>query len=180
MGTRKLAPPDRAPIEALLRSDSTFTQEEVSVALEVVDSAIACPDKDYSGIVFDHEEQVAGYICYGRTPMTESTYDLYWVATHAAARGKGIATSLVREMEAELRERGARTVRIETSELESYGAARSFYERMGYAEVGRIADFYKIGDALVTFAKRIDVAASRAKPVRRRAAARRRAPLRAV
>jgi len=83
-------------------------------------------------------------------------------------------------MEAELRERGARLVRIETSQLESYGAARSFYERMGYGEVGRIPDFYRAGDALITFAKRIDEAGMRAKPVRRRAAARRRLPLRAV
>src|SRR5262245_38158481 len=102
MGIRKLAPPDRPQIEALLGSDSTFNQEEVSVALEVIDAAIASPEKDYLAMVFELEDKVAGYVCYGKTPMTEATYDLYWVATHAAARGKGIATRLVAAMEAEL------------------------------------------------------------------------------
>jgi ribosomal protein S18 acetylase RimI-like enzyme len=170
MRCRKLEPPDRAAIEALLRSDGTFNGEEISVALELVDSAIAHPGRDYLALVMESEAGVVGYVCYGRTPMTEGTFDLYWVATHALARGKGVATQLVKTMESEIRSHGARIVRIETSQLESYGAARSFYERLGYEEVGRIRDFYKAGDDLITFAKRVDVALVQPVPERRRAA----------
>jgi ribosomal protein S18 acetylase RimI-like enzyme len=87
--------------------------------------------------------------------MTLGTYDLYWIATHRDARGRGVATRLVAAMEEELRRQGARIVRIETSQMEAYGAARAFYARIGYDEVGRIRDFYRPGDDLVTLAKKL-------------------------
>ena len=170
MRIRKLAPPDRGPLAALLRSDETFNGEEVAIALELIDSAIVHPGRDYLAMVCeamrDGDPPVLGYVCYGRTPMTEGTFDLYWVATHAGARGRGVASRLVAVMEAQLRDEGARLVRIETSQLEAYGAARSFYLRLGYVEVGRIPDFYRAGDDLITFAKRIDVPAELAVPQR--------------
>jgi ribosomal protein S18 acetylase RimI-like enzyme len=87
--------------------------------------------------------------------MTDSSYDLYWIVAHSAARGKGVAGALIGAMEADLAGRNATGIRIETSQLESYGAARRVYDRHEYAEVGRIPDFYREGDALVTFYKRL-------------------------
>ena len=168
MPIRKLAPPDRGPLEALLRADDTFNADEIAVALELIDSAIQHPERDYHVLVCEGlgDVPIAGYVCFGPTPMTEGTWDLYWVATHRLARGRGVATRLVAEMEDLLHRRGARLVRIETSQLESYGAARNFYERLGYREVGRIPDFYRPGDDLVTFARRIDLALERGEPLR--------------
>src|SRR5262249_53355604 len=100
-----------------------------------------------------------GYVCYGPTPMTDGTFDLYWIATRAAFRGRGVGTRLILAMEAEVRARGGRLVRLETSLLGEYDAARSVYARLSYAEVGRIRDFYRIGDDLITLAKRLDVPA---------------------
>src|SRR5947207_40742 len=40
---RKLAPPDREDIEELLRTGGTFNEVEVTVAMEVVDAALAAP-----------------------------------------------------------------------------------------------------------------------------------------
>jgi hypothetical protein len=51
MRIRRLAPPDRQLIVDLLGSDSTFTGEELAVALELVDSAAARPDGDYRALV---------------------------------------------------------------------------------------------------------------------------------
>jgi ribosomal protein S18 acetylase RimI-like enzyme len=70
-----------------------------------------------------------------------------------------VGTALVRAMERELAGLGARIVRIETSQLDEYEAARSFYARLGYREVGRIRDFYRRGDDLVTLARRLDASA---------------------
>ena len=125
---RALTPADRAPLEAVLRSDDTFV---------------------------DDEDRVLGYICYGPTPMTDNSYDLYWIVCHAEARGKGVAGALIAAMEKEVASRGASGIRIETSHLESYGSARRVYDRHEYVEVGRIEDFYREGDALVTFYKRL-------------------------
>jgi ribosomal protein S18 acetylase RimI-like enzyme len=169
MRIRRLARPDRHSIEDLIRSDDTFNQEEVAVALELVDSACEHPGRDYNVLVCEDGDRILGYVCFGPTPMTIGTWDLYWIATHRAARGRGVATRLVDAMQAELQVLGARIVRLETSQLESYGAARSFYARLGFVEVGRIADFYRQGDDLVTLAKRLDVPAEAALPLPRRA-----------
>lgn len=154
---RAIADTDRDALEAALRSDETFRPDEIAVALELIDAAIAGSD-DYWVRVAIHPNvncAIAGYICYGPTPMTESTYDLYWIVTHVAARGRGIAGVLIEHMEAELRERGAGGIRVETSQLESYGAARKLYARRGYPEASRLVDFYKPGDDLITYYKRL-------------------------
>ena len=96
---------------------------------------------------------VAGYICFGRTPMTEATWDLYWVVTHAEARGRGIAGSLIRAMERELVRRRANAIRVETSQKESHEAARRLYDRLGYPEHARVPDFYREGDDLIVYYK---------------------------
>jgi ribosomal protein S18 acetylase RimI-like enzyme len=166
MRIRRLTPPDRGDLERLLIESGTFNDEEIRVALEVIDAAIAEPGKDYHVLVAANDAgRVLSYICFGPTPMTEAAFDLYWVATHPDARGQGLASRLMQQMEGELCSGGrSPTVRIETSQLESYGAARVFYERAGYAEVGRIADFYKAGDDLVIFAKRLEPLVRQAEP----------------
>jgi ribosomal protein S18 acetylase RimI-like enzyme len=173
MRIRRPERPDRQSIEELIRSDDTFTEAEVAVALELVDSACDHPGRDYNLLVCEEVRedgaQILGYVCFGPTPMTIGTWDLYWIATHRTARGRGVATRLVDAMQAELQVAGARIVRLETSQLESYGAARSFYARLGFVEVGRIPDFYRQGDDLVTLAKRLDVPAEVALPLPRRA-----------
>ena len=66
-----------------------------------------------------------------------------------------MARALVARMEAELRAIGARLVRVETSRLDGYGAARAFYERLDYPVAAVIPDFYKPGDDLLVICKRL-------------------------
>lgn len=154
---RAIAAADRDGLVALLAADGTFTDDEITVALELIDDAIAGSD-DYWAYVATHPDvdvPVAGYICYGPTPMTQSTYDLYWIVSHPAARGRGVAGTLVQHMETDLRGRGATGIRVETSQTEGYGAARRFYDKHGYPEASRLVDFYKPGDDLITYYKRL-------------------------
>jgi ribosomal protein S18 acetylase RimI-like enzyme len=153
---------ERELLEAALRSDQTFLEEEIAVALELIDSALEprdhdpeqALDRDYTVLVADLLGfPVAGYICFGRTPMTEATWDLYWVVTHAEARGRGVARALIRAMERELVRRGARAIRVETSQKESHEAARRLYDRLGYPEQARFPDFYRVGDDLIVYYK---------------------------
>jgi ribosomal protein S18 acetylase RimI-like enzyme len=160
MDIRPVAAADRRGLEAVLRSDATFRADEIAVALELVDAAIGRTD-DYCVLVATLPGQpglsgdVAGYVCYGPTPMTASTYDLYWIVTHRTARGLGVAGALLAEMERALVRCGATAVRVETSQQESHGAARRLYARHGYPEVARLDDFYAPGDALVLYYKRL-------------------------
>src|SRR5262249_24478830 len=103
---RELRAADRAPIAALLRATPAFTEEEVGVALELVDVALAKtgerPD-DYRFFVAESAAReaagtdgarVAGYVCWGLTPMSDGVFDVYWIAVEPAAQGLGIGMRL--------------------------------------------------------------------------------------
>lgn len=103
----------------------------------------------------DRDGTLVGYICYGPTPMTEDTFDLYWIASAPEVRGQGVGAALVSAMEGDLRRRNGRLIRVETSATEAYGPTRGFYASMKYGEEARIRDFYKVGDDLIILTKRL-------------------------
>ena len=156
MEVRPLEPKDREPLAALIRRIETFSPEEVQVAIELVDLALQPNNPDYTIVVAEREAgRIIGYVCYGPTPMTEGTYDLYWIASDPTVRGQGIGASLISGMEADLRRQKARIIRVETSATEAYGPTRGFYASMKYNEEARIRDFYKVGDDLIILTKRV-------------------------
>ncbi|HEY0714231.1 MAG TPA: GNAT family N-acetyltransferase [Polyangia bacterium] len=106
-------------------------------------------------ILVDEADRPCAYACFGHTPMTTATFDLYWLVTAAVHRGKGLGARLLREIEGELAGRKAVTIRVETSSLEGQGGALRFYERCDYRVAGRIPDFYRPGDDLITLTKRL-------------------------
>jgi ribosomal protein S18 acetylase RimI-like enzyme len=152
---RDIRPGDRPALEAVLRSDTTFTDDEVAVALELIDEGRGGDSPDYWFHIADAGGDIAGYICFGPTPMTESTYDLYWIVCHTGYRGQGVARRLIEAMEASLGERGGTAVRVETGTKESHEAARRLYARLGYPEAARFEDFYSPGDDLLVYYKRL-------------------------
>ena len=155
MDIRPLEGKDRESLASLIRRIETFSPEEVEVAIELVDLALQPNNRDYTILVADRDGTLVGYICYGPTPMTEGTYDLYWIASDPTVRGQGVGASLISGMEADLRRQQARLVRVETSATEAYGPTRGFYASMKYTEEARIRDFYKVGDDLIILTKRV-------------------------
>jgi ribosomal protein S18 acetylase RimI-like enzyme len=155
MDIRPIAGRDREPLAALIRRIETFSPQEVEVAIELVDITLTAGSKDYSILVADRGGQLVGYVCYGPTPMTEDTYDLYWIASAPEVRGQGVGAALVSGMEGDLRRRKGRLIRVETSATEAYGPTRGFYASMKYGEEARIRDFYKTGDDLIILTKRL-------------------------
>ncbi len=149
---RKAQPSDRAALEELVAGDELFTAEEARVALELIDDALA-ERGEYFLLVASASGRLLGYVCYGDTPMTEHTWDLFWLVTHRDVRGRGVARALVTCMERDIRERGGRLIRVETSNL--YHAAAAFYARLGYPVATRVRDFYRAGDDLLLFIKHL-------------------------
>lgn len=129
----------------------------MACALELLEAVLVPPEGNtYEALVgFDENAQAVCYACFGATPMTDATFDVYWMVTASHLRGQGLGARLLAEVEAQVAGRGARSIRIETSSLEGQGGAKRFYERQGYRVVGLIADFYRPGDDLVTLAKRL-------------------------
>ena len=151
-----IEPAHRASIERMLRETGFFRDAEICVALDVIDAFFQHPDRDYSAVgAFTPGGDLIGYVCYGPTPCTNGTFDLYWIAVGRAAQRTGVGTLLLKEMERRLATMDARLVLIETSSQPLYAPTRAFYERRGYREVARVPGFYDDGDDRVIFAKRI-------------------------
>jgi ribosomal protein S18 acetylase RimI-like enzyme len=153
---RELRAEDRAPIGAILRATGVFYDEEVKVALELIDLALARPDQaDYIFMCAEAGGRFAGYACYGPIPMTDRSYDLYWIAVDTALHRSGVGRTLVAGMETDLKERGARKIFVDTSGREAYLPTRRFYEGIGYTVAARLQGFYRAGDDKVVYAKEI-------------------------
>jgi ribosomal protein S18 acetylase RimI-like enzyme len=151
---RELLAADRDPIEAILKATGVFFDDEVAVALELFDHALKrAGQTDYIFLCADLSGRFAGYACYGPVPMTDRTFDLYWIAVDPALHGRGVGRALLDAMEADLRRRGARKVFIETGGREVYLPTRRFYEATGYKVAGRLPGFYREGDDKVVFMK---------------------------
>jgi ribosomal protein S18 acetylase RimI-like enzyme len=151
---RQLAAADRTAVVELVRAEPLFSPEEQDVAVEVLDSYLTDPGKDYHALgAFTHGGVLLGYSCYGPTPCTSGTWDLYWIAVSGMAQGRGIGTLLMEEMERRLVDLNARLVLIETSSRLDYAPTRAFYERRGYEVAARVKDFYAPGDDRVIFAR---------------------------
>ncbi len=154
---RKLIPEDRAAIARIVGAVGNFNRDEIDCALELVDIYLNHRDqRDYNLVVSENQQgEVSGYACWGPTPLTRGTYDLYWIATHPEAQGKGVGAGLMAYVEDRVREQEGRLLILETSSKESYGKTVDFYQRLGYQEASRITDFYDVGDDKLVFVKRL-------------------------
>jgi ribosomal protein S18 acetylase RimI-like enzyme len=162
-----LHPGHRASVRSLLEATSVFSPDEIDVALELFDEvhgrkgagpaslcrpersegpALAIESPDYEFIGAFENDELLGYACFGPTPSTDGTWDLYWLAVHPAAQRRGAGRSLVRWVETELAARGARLLVVETSSRAEYSHTRAFYAGAGYVEAGRVRDFYAPAD----------------------------------
>ena len=156
---RPMGPGDRAAVERIVSEVAVFSAGEVETALELMDEWLEDGEgSGYFTYVLEETEPpaVRGYVCFGPTPLTESTWDLYWVAVDPAAQGRGYGQMLLGLAESEVRRQGGRLLLIETASQEAYGATVRFYERAGYELVSRIRDFYRPGDDKLTFAKTLN------------------------
>ncbi len=151
---RRLVPQDKSSIIKILEDTPAFIPEEVQVAAELIDCYLEDAEGcGYFYYVAEQEGKVAGYICYGPTPLTKGTWDVYWLATAPGLRGQGIGSSLLEMAERDIRSSGGRLILIETSSNPNYEAARKFYLGHSYLQVSTIPDFYSPGDNKITFWK---------------------------
>jgi GNAT superfamily N-acetyltransferase len=152
---RPLTREDRGTVLDIIQTTAMFTSEEVELARELIDIYLDQPEqKDYLIVVVEAGDgRVVGYLAYGPTPITDGTYDLYWMAVRSGEQGRGYGRELVAWLEETLRKVGGRMILIETSSQAKYEKTRRFYLGLGYLEVSRIPDFYRKGDDLITYAK---------------------------
>jgi ribosomal protein S18 acetylase RimI-like enzyme len=149
-----LAPEHVEPIRRILRATAAFNDEEMRVAVELLEHSLRDPEGDYQVQVLLAGGEVIGYTCFGKAPFTGAAFDLYWIAVDPSWHGTGAARKLMTEAEGNIRGRGGTLVLVETASKESYARTRRFYESLGYRETARIRDYYRIGDDKIIYEKR--------------------------
>ena len=115
--------------------------------MEVIDSYLNDSlNSSYHILVAEVDSTVTGYICYGPTPLTEATWDIYWEAVAREKQDLGIGSALMESAEKEIVRSQGKLAIIETSSTPAYEKTRHFHLSHGYEIVARIPDFYSPGD----------------------------------
>lgn len=150
-------PSDARRVRELVAATGFFHADEVAVAEELVAERLR--QGEASGYLFlladDAAGNLAGYACYGPTPCTASSYDLYWIAVAPAQQKCGLGRELARRVEAAIHARGGTRIYAETSSRPQYASTRAFYLRLGYQLASLLDDFYAPGDGKATYVKTV-------------------------
>jgi len=147
---------DRKAVRALAAATGFFSDDEVAVAVELVEARLAQGlASGYRFLFADGDDGLDGYVCYGPIALTRSSFDLYWIAVRPDAQRTGLGRRLMDAAEAQARELGATAMYVETSSRPQYAPTRTFYRRLGYRPAAELPDFYGPGDGQVIFEKRL-------------------------
>jgi ribosomal protein S18 acetylase RimI-like enzyme len=147
---------DKPHVIEILRDTPEFKPFEVVVAEELIDCYLNDPSSSgYHILVAEVDSTVTGYICYGPTPLTEGTWDIYWLAVAQEKQRQGIGSALMKSAEKDIVRAQGRLAIIETSSTPGYEKTRRFHLSQGYEIVARIPDFYTPGDDKLILQKRL-------------------------
>lgn len=147
---------ERDEIMAIVTAASVFDDTEIATVEELLDEYFDDPDESgYHCLSYRDGLRSLGFALWGSRDLSEKGYDLFWLATHPDAQRQGVARTLLSEVEANIHERGGYWLLIETSTSAQYSAARRFYESCGYQPAVDLPDFYRDGEGLVIYTKRV-------------------------
>lgn len=146
---------DKEDIKNLLISTGFFHGYEIDVAVEIVEITLEKGEEaaGYQFIIAENNDEMLGFTCFGKTPCTEASFDLYWIAVHKSVMNKGIGGILLGKCEDRVKNLKGNNIWIETSSRDIYLPTRKFYEKKGYSIEAELKDFYAPSDNKFIFKK---------------------------
>lgn len=145
---------DVKAIRNMVASSGVFSAEEIDVAEELAQDAATLGDKShYRFILAAGDRGIAGYTCFGRIPLTDERYDLYWIVTDKRFQQQGIAAALMQRTESAIKSLGGKAIYAETSSRAIYAPAQRFYMKSGFELAATVRDFYHDGDDKLLYCK---------------------------
>lgn len=148
---------DVGAIVEILRSTSFFYQHEIDVAVELAEENLKKGEaaSGYIFLIAEKAGKTVAFACYGKTPCTADSFDLYWIAVHHDLQGAGLGKRMMKMAEEAIRDLGGKKIWIETSSRPLYESTRAFYLKSGCGLVAELPDFYGPGDNKCIFLKRL-------------------------
>lgn len=98
-------------------------------------------------------QEILGWSYFAPDPYADSVLNVWWIGADPLQHGLGVGGALLSRVESAAKLANVRVVVIETSDQPLLARAQAFYVKRGYAERGRIPDFYGLGDAKVIFSR---------------------------
>lgn len=145
---------DLSKLKKMLNNLKVFSKEEVKISIEMAQEYLKKGKKsDYNFLVAKGNGDILGFICFGPTPLTYHTFDLYWIAVSKNYQGKSIGSILLKKCEEKVKKEGGKILIIETSSTNKYEKARNFYKKFGFKKITEIKNFYKYRDNKIIYAK---------------------------
>ena len=153
---QQLTNSDKQSVRNIALSSGFFRDDEVDVAVELVEEVIQKGEASGYHFIFAELNGItAGFACFGPIPCTIGSFDLYWIAVDEKYRAQGLGKLLLRQVELSVEAMGGRQIFIETSSTLKYEPTRNFYITSGYLQVARLPDFYLIEDDKLIFSRKI-------------------------
>ena len=153
---RKATPADTAIVMDIIRRTKFFRADEEPIAQEVLEDASAADaDGSYQSYLIETHGRVAGWVCFGATPCTVGTFDIYWIAVDPQIQHSGFGSALLTFAEQQIAAQNGRLIIIETSGSDLYRPTHKFYEKNGYRLAACVDDFYAVADPKLIFTKAV-------------------------
>ncbi|MFO8085237.1 MAG: GNAT family N-acetyltransferase [Desulfobacterales bacterium] len=147
---------DHKKIYKLLEITAFFSSEELKVATDLIEERLAKGSQSgYHFVIAEQYGQLGGFTCYGPTPCTAATYDLYWIAVHPDFQRRGLGKKLLKETEDLIKASGGARIYVDTSQRAQYASTRIFYENYGYRLEAVLDDFYSPGEGKAIYCKKL-------------------------
>jgi GNAT superfamily N-acetyltransferase len=155
---RPTTPAETEMLVALADATGLFKPIEIVALREVLDDFYATNHADdHHAIALEENAAILGFAYYGPVPMTEGTWQLWWIAVRKDQQGRGVGGQLLRYVEDDIRtNRRGRVLFIETGSMPHYELTRQFYRKNGYEQHAMLQDFYADGDSMVVFRKELN------------------------
>jgi D-alanine-D-alanine ligase len=145
---------DEAAVLDIIERTDFFRPVEIDIAWEVfVEAAQAKEGCTYQSYVSEIDKKVVGWICFGATPCTLGTFDIYWIAVDPSTQRQGIGRYMLNFAQKIIEKQKGRLMIIETSGTPRYEPTQVFYEKNGFFLAARIPDFYAPEDDKLVYLK---------------------------
>ncbi|MEM9765492.1 MAG: GNAT family N-acetyltransferase [Pseudomonadota bacterium] len=139
---------DTAALRAIARETELFSAAELEAFGAMIDAHIPGAEPDFWCV----DAEGAGAAWTALEPMSGDVWNLRFLGVRRKGRGRGLGRALVAAAASGVRQRGGRLLLVETGSGPAFERARALYAAAGFAEQGRIADYYAPGEAKVIFA----------------------------
>jgi ribosomal protein S18 acetylase RimI-like enzyme len=152
---RPARPEDTPTLLEITRGTDMFSATDVEALQGVLDDYHASGYDTHKAVTYEDNGQIVGFAYWALAPITDRTWDLWWIVVNKKTQARGVGGKLIRHVEDDIRSRNGRLLLLETSSLPSYALTRKFYLKHGYDVLCTLSDYYADGHDMVVFRKRL-------------------------